>query len=285
MKKHLSLLFLFLLTAVVGLSAKTIDTKDLTVTAPDTWIAESSDVGYPISSLVTMSNASETEMLVIGVYEVDVDLQSFLQQQVVEGSNNFFTNASYVGEIRDEKLGDAPAKAVEFQTDVLGVPHRGTAYAAQASVGLCFTFYAYKTGTTPTSKSILSTLKFKDNVDVENKSLADRLSDFSKLIASNPLKIGDNLLQTKFDVNNTAKSILYEYKLTDTVADDATAEYMQSYMEENILSAFSDDFNSSDLVQEAARAGYTFKYRGVDQNGRQIYNVKLTPTDYAPLLR
>ena len=83
MKKHLSLLFLFLLTAVVGLSAKTIDTKDLTVTAPDTWIAESSDVGYPISSLVTMSNASETEMLVIGVYEVDVDLQSFLQQQVV----------------------------------------------------------------------------------------------------------------------------------------------------------------------------------------------------------
>ena len=69
MKKHLSLLFLFLLTAVVGLSAKTIDTKDLTVTAPDTWIAESSDVGYPISSLVTMSNASETEMLVIGVYE------------------------------------------------------------------------------------------------------------------------------------------------------------------------------------------------------------------------
>ncbi len=120
---------------------------------------------------------------------------------------------------------------------------------------------------------------------VENKSLADRLSDFSKLIASNPLKIGDNLLQTKFDVNNTAKSILYEYKLTDTVADDATAEYMQSYMEENILSAFSDDFNSSDLVQEAARAGYTFRYRGVDQNGRQIYNVKLTPTDYAPLLR
>ena len=103
MKKHLSLLFLFLLTAVVELSAKTIDTKDLTVTAPDTWIAESSDVGYPISSLVTMSNASETEMLVIGVYEVDVDLQSFLQQQVVEGSNNFFTNASYVGEIRDEK--------------------------------------------------------------------------------------------------------------------------------------------------------------------------------------
>lgn len=82
MKKHLSLLFLFLLAAVVGLSAKTIDTKDLTVTAPDTWIAESSDVGYPISSLVTMSNASETEMLVIGVYEVDVDLQSFLQQQV-----------------------------------------------------------------------------------------------------------------------------------------------------------------------------------------------------------
>ena len=82
MKKHLSLLFL--LAAVVGLSAKTIDTKDLTVTAPDTWIAESSDVGYPISSLVTMSNASETEMLVIGVYEVDVDLQSFLQQQVVE---------------------------------------------------------------------------------------------------------------------------------------------------------------------------------------------------------
>ena len=72
---------------------------------------------------------------------------------------------------------------------------------------------------------------------------------------------------------------------TDTVADDATAEYMQSYMEENILSAFSDDFNSSDLVQEAARAGYTFRYRGVDQNGRQIYNVKLTPTDYAPLLR
>lgn len=122
-------------------------------------------------------------------------------------------------------------------------------------------------------------------MDVENKSLADRLSDFSKLIASNPLKIGDNLLQTKFDVNNTAKSILYEYKLTDTVADDATAEYMQSYMEENILSAFSDDFNSSDLVQEAARAGYTFRYRGVDQNGRQIYNVKLTPTDYAPLLR
>ena len=55
MKKHLSLLFL--LAAVVGLSAKTIDTKDLTVTAPDTWIAESSDVGYPISSLVTMSNA------------------------------------------------------------------------------------------------------------------------------------------------------------------------------------------------------------------------------------
>ena len=128
MKKHLSLLFL--LAAVVGLSAKTIDTKDLTVTAPDTWIAESSDVGYPISSLVTMSNASETEMLVIGVYEVDADLQSFLQQQVVEGSNNFFTNASYVGEIRDEKLGGAPAKAVEFQTDVLGVPHRGTAYAA-----------------------------------------------------------------------------------------------------------------------------------------------------------
>jgi len=41
----------------------------------------------------------------------------------------------------------------------------------------------------------------------------------------------------------------------------------------------------SDLVQEAARAGYTFRYRGVDQNGRQIYNVKLTPTDYAPLLR
>ena len=41
MKKHLSLLFL--LAAVVGLSAKTIDTKDLTVTAPDTWIAESSD--------------------------------------------------------------------------------------------------------------------------------------------------------------------------------------------------------------------------------------------------
>ena len=199
------------MTAVVGLSAKTIDTKDLTVTAPDTWIAESSDVGYPISSLVTMSNASETEMLVIGVYEVDVDLQSFLQQQVVEGSNNFFTNASYMGEIRDEKLGDAPAKAVEFQTDVLGVPHRGTAYAAQASVGLCFTFYAYKTGTTPTSKSVLSTLRFKDNVAVENKSLADRLSDFSKLIASNPLKIGDNLLQTKFDVNNTAKSILYEY--------------------------------------------------------------------------
>lgn len=39
------------------------------------------------------------------------------------------------------------------------------------------------------------------------------------------------MLQTKFDVNNTAKSILYEYKLTDTVADDATAEYMQSYME------------------------------------------------------
>lgn len=112
---------MFLLAAVVGLSAKTIDTKDLTVTAPDTWIAESSDVGYPISSLVTMSNASETEMLVIGVYEVDVDLQSFLQQQVVEGSNNFFTNASYVGEIRDEKLGGAPAKAVEFQTDVLGV--------------------------------------------------------------------------------------------------------------------------------------------------------------------
>ena len=74
MKKHLSLLFL--LAAVVGLSAKTIDTKDLTVTAPDTWIAESSDVGYPISSLVTMSNASETEMLVIGVYEVDADLQS-----------------------------------------------------------------------------------------------------------------------------------------------------------------------------------------------------------------
>ena len=36
MKKHLSLLFL--LAAVVGLSAKTIDTKDLTVTAPDTWI-------------------------------------------------------------------------------------------------------------------------------------------------------------------------------------------------------------------------------------------------------
>lgn len=66
---------------------------------------------------------------------------------------------------------------------------------------------------------------------------------------------------------------MYEYKLTDTVADDATAEYMQSYMEENILSAFSDDFNSSDLVQEAARAGYTFRYRGVDQNGRQIYNV------------
>lgn len=200
-------MFLFLLAAVVGLSAKTIDTKDLTVTAPDTWIAESSDVGYPISSLVTMSNASETEMLVIGVYEVDVDLQSFLQQQVVEGSNNFFNNASYVGEIRDEKLGDAPAKAVEFQTDVLGVPHRGTAYAAQASVGTCFTFYAYKTGTTPTSKSVLSTLRFKDNVAVENKSLADRLSDFSKLIASNPLKIGDNLLQTKFDVNNTAKSI------------------------------------------------------------------------------
>ena len=56
-------------------------------------------------------------------------------------------------------------------------------------------------------------------------------------------------------------------------------------MEENILSAFSDDFNSSDLVQEAARAGYTFRYRGVDQNGRQIYNVKLTPTDYAPLIR
>lgn len=47
MKKHLSLLFLFLLTAVVGLSAKTIDTKDLTVTAPDTWIAESSDVATP----------------------------------------------------------------------------------------------------------------------------------------------------------------------------------------------------------------------------------------------
>ena len=175
---------MFLLAAVVGLSAKTIDTKDLTVTAPDTWIAESSDVGYPISSLVTMSNASETEMLVIGVYEVDVDLQSFLQQQVVEGSKNFFTNESYVGEIRDEKLGDAPAKAVEFQTDVLGVPHRGTAYAAQASVGMCFTFYAYKTGTTPTSKSILSTLKFKDNVDVENKSLADRLSDFSNLTST-----------------------------------------------------------------------------------------------------
>lgn len=37
MKKHLSLLFF--LAAVVGLSAKTIDTKDLTVTAPDTWIA------------------------------------------------------------------------------------------------------------------------------------------------------------------------------------------------------------------------------------------------------
>ena len=54
MKKHLSLLFLFLLTAVVGLSAKTIDTKDLTVTAPDTWIAESSDVGYPISGSLTV---------------------------------------------------------------------------------------------------------------------------------------------------------------------------------------------------------------------------------------
>lgn len=106
---------MFLLAAVVGLSAKTIDTKDLTVTAPDTWIAESSDVGYPISSLVTMSNASETEMLVIGVYEVDVDLQSFLQQQVVEGSNNFFTNASYVGEIRDEKLGARRRRLSSFR--------------------------------------------------------------------------------------------------------------------------------------------------------------------------
>ena len=152
--------------------------KDLTVTAPDTWIAESSDVGYPISSLVTMSNASETEMLVIGVYEVDVDLQSFLQQQVVEGSTTS-SPTQVMGEIRDEKLGGAPAKAVEFQTDVLGVPHRGTAYAAQASVGLCFTLYAYKTGTTPTSKSILSTLKIQGQCGCGNKSLADRLSDFS----------------------------------------------------------------------------------------------------------
>lgn len=285
MKKHLSLLLLLLLSTFAGLNAETIETQDLTITAPDTWTTESSEVGYPISSLVSMANSSETEMLVIGVYEVDIDLQSFLQQQVVEGQNNFFTNASYVGEIRDEKLGGVAAKAVEFQIDVLGEPHRGTAYAAQASVGLCFTFYAYKTGTIPTSKSILSTLRFKENVDVENKSLADRLSDFSKLIASNPLKIGDNVLQTKFDVDNTAKRILYEYKLTDTVADDATAEYMQSYMQENVLNFFSEDLNSSSLLQEAARAGYFFRYRGVDKNGRQIYNVKLTPTDYAPLLR
>lgn len=43
MKKNLSFLFLFLLTVGVGLSAKTIDTKDLTVTAPDTWIARKFD--------------------------------------------------------------------------------------------------------------------------------------------------------------------------------------------------------------------------------------------------
>lgn len=284
MKKTI-LSLLFVLTAVF-VNAKVIDNSDFTVTIPSSWLVEPSTLSYPISSMLSTATESGSEMVMVGVYEVEMDPATFLQHQVLERQNQFFASAKNFSSMRNERLGGVDAKAIDFEVAILGSDYKGTAYAAKVSVGTGFVFRCNRPSVSaPQGKSILASLKFKDNVATENKPLSERLQEFSQLVAKQKLMIGEGLQFAALNVDNQSRTLVYVYKYLNYTTADINPAEMQKIMESALLEAFQEDVTTSSLVREAADAGYTFCYRGVDKNDNRVFYVKLTYGDYKHLLR
>lgn len=283
MKK--AILSLLLVLTTVFVNARVIDNSDFTVTVPSSWHVEPSTLSYPISNMLSASTESGSEMVLVGVYEVEMDPATFLQHQVLEKQNQFFASAKNFSSMRNERLGGVDAKAIDFEATVLGSSYKGTVYSASVSVGTCFVFRCHRPSVTaPLGKSILASLKFKDNVATENKPLSERLNDFSRMIANRQVMIGEGLQLAALNVDNQNRTLEYVYKYLNYTTADINPAEMQKIMESALLEAFQEDVTTSSLVREAADAGYTFCYRGVDKNNIHVFYVKLTYGDYKHLL-
>lgn len=277
---------LFVLTTALLVNAKVIDNSDFSIDIPSTWNFEPTAPSYPISNILTATTENGRDLLTIGVYEVSMDPEAFLNNQVLEKQNAFFATAKNFSSIRNDRVGGVAGKAIDCDVTMLGSNYKSTVYAAQVSVGMCFVIRCNKVGTTATqSKSVLASLKFKDNVAVENKPLSVRLEETSQMITKNKPMIGEDLQMTAMNVENRSKTLVYVYKMLNISTADIDPTALQSSIEGFLIDAFAEDIKTSSLVREAAEAGYTFSYRFVDKNDKQICFLKLTYSDYKHLLR
>lgn len=283
MKKIFSILVLAAIATIAN--AKLIDNADFSLTVPDNWMGEDLNLGEPISSCATIldmdtTSTSMKNMIMVTVYNIENDAKSLLEQQIVKRLNPVFNNCTTTGPIHETTIGGLNAQCVSYKLMTNAEWYEGTAYALNVAGGTAFVFNLSKDAKDENVAAILETLKFKNDKKVEKKTLAQRINEAAELIKKGKPNISGAVQITDMIHDEAKKTIEYDYTYLTIEKTDDISKTMKAELEKG----FAEDLKNP-IIRDAAAEKYTFRFRGLNKDNKQIYLVTLPYNEYKSLIK
>ena len=214
--KKVALLFIFLLCILMGGYAQKISKCGLiSVSVPNGWQAQNSDIGALGKMLMLMDSDRPSYIYALTEYHIEVEDLDYAMMSLVRSNQAAFYKGAVWGKTEKTKLAGYDALKMDYSNIIFGEKHLCTVYCVINGSTTDVLLFMRKEGKPNIFSTTLKTIKIAEDALPKKKvSARQELRNFHDEMATNAVfgrDLGDGVKLNNLDVSDTEDVVIYEF--------------------------------------------------------------------------